>query len=1113
MHACVVRLFRLEPNPHSTPRAQFAPCLFLLLGHYMVINIKTAFAPAEAATRASATSDACAAKPVTGAPRPSEELHQSRAVLSPDWYWETDEHDRFVRVQLRGHLHEKVTSHGIIGKTRRQIAVDSDEPSFREYLAAVAIRGPFSDIEYSSKGLITDAIRLACISGEPRYESGVFKGYVGIGRYIAKEMQSLNELAHLSAENRALVEDSPDIIALLDASGRFLRINDAAYEILGYRPAELLGRDYRELLHPEERDAVASIDASLRTGQSTAKDVEHRWVRKEGNIIYMSVSVRWSGQTQMMYVSARDVTERYRSQIELQKSKDVLNAMLESIGDAFFAVNREWRITYLNHKAAHFVGAIREDCVGKALLDIAPDLLSSPALPYYRTTMETGKAAFFETFWEPAGVWVEVRAFPNDDGISVYFHDVTAKRETENALRKSEYRFRNLFERAGDGIVIANRQMKIVNANARACHALGYTEQEMMQLSVMDIESGFNYPASTLSDLRAGIPQLLEVVKKRKNGTTFPAEIHISQFEEDGKEYFQAIVRDLTEREEAQRKIRESEQRIREVIEMTPAGYFVADSDRRILDVNPALCALSGFTKEELVGQALTKFFSFPPWEGGAFAQGTMTSTHGMEAIVKHRNGEDMLVLFNGNVKQDCEGNAERIMGFMTDITARKQAEKRLEQLATHDTLTGLPNRALLNERLAHMLTRGARNTQIAVLFIDLDRFKEVNDSFGHELGDALLCEVAGRLQRALRPGDILARLGGDEFVVAAHCDDGNASATSIAQKILSLLAAPVIVDGKDVIVGAWIGISMFPQDAHTKELLFQSADTAMYRAKASGRNGYCFFKAEMMLASKSRMALALSMRPALARQEFELHYQPRIDLRTMSIVGMEALIRWNHPELGAVSPAQFIPIDEDTGLIDPIGRWVLEEACKQTRRMIEKFSRPLMISVNVSARQLRCRSFVDQVRAVIAQVDFPAHLLELELTESALIEDIDSTASMLRELKDLGLKLAIDDFGTGYSALSYLRKFPIDVLKLDRSFVLQEDEGKSNHQFIKAFVDMAHALKLSVVAEGIETIEVLDFLRSTDCDEAQGYFLAKPLRLADMETYLQLHPYANHAS
>jgi diguanylate cyclase (GGDEF)-like protein len=395
------------------------------------------------------------------------------------------------------------------------------------------------------------------------------------------------------------------------------------------------------------------------------------------------------------------------------------------------------------------------------------------------------------------------------------------------------------------------------------------------------------------------------------------------------------------------------------------------------------------------------------------------------------------------------------------------------------------------------------RNASVAAMFLDLDRFKEVNDSFGHEFGDVLLCEGAARRRRVIRPTDVIARLGGDEFVVAAHCASGRAAAARIGEKLLEVLTTPISIAGQDVIIGASIGISLFPADAPAKEQLFQAADTAMYRAKAAGRNRFRFFEPEMAVATRERMALETSLRPALARGEFELRYQPRIDLRDMSVLGMEALIRWNHPERGRVSPQQFIPIAEETGLIAQIGRWVLREACRETRRLMDELGRRICVSVNVSARQLAHQTFVDEVRQVLSETGIPPDCLELELTESALIDDIERTARMLRELHELGVKLAVDDFGTGYSGLAYLRSFPIDVLKLDRSFVLQDDERISAFDFVKAFVDMAHALNMSVVAEGVETADVVEFLRSAACDEAQGYYFARPMPLDALRALL----------
>jgi diguanylate cyclase (GGDEF)-like protein/PAS domain S-box-containing protein len=670
---------------------------------------------------------------------------------------------------------------------------------------------------------------------------------------------------------------------------------------------------------------------------------------------------------------------------ELQRSRERMNAMPESIGDAFFAVDREWRIIYANNKAANFVDITLSEAIGKPLLQVSPALTGTDVFDCYRDAMASGQPRSIETFWPPTGAWIEARAYPTVDGLSVYFHDITEKRLAAEAVRKSEQRFRNLFQQAGDSILIVDAELRIVAANGRACANFGYTEDELVGLSARAIDSNFSYGSHLLDTLRQGQTHLLRIVKQRKNGSTFPAEVHVSRFEDNGQEFFQAIVRDLTEREEA---------------------------------------------------------------------------------------------------------------------------ERRLQQLATHDTLTGLPNRSLLHERLQRMLESCAPERSVAVMFLDLDRFKEVNDSFGHEHGDILLCEVAARLRRVLRPADVVARLGGDEFVVAAECAGGamggEQAAAAIAAKLLEVLTLPVTVGAQDVVVGASIGISMYPRDAATRELLFQTADTAMYRAKAEGRNRYRFFEPAMTVAARARMALELSLRPALAREEFELHYQPRVDLRSMAVVGMEALIRWRHPQQGMVPPQQFIGIAEETGLINPIGRWVLREACRQTRRLIDEFGRPIRVSVNVSARQLAQQGFVAEVREALADAGLAPSALELELTESAVIDDLERTAAMLGELQALGVKLAVDDFGTGYSGLAYLRRLPIDVLKLDRSFVMQDDGRISAFDFVKAFVDMAHALQMSVVAEGVETKEVLDFLRAASCDEAQGYLLGRPLPLADLRALLR---------
>jgi len=780
-----------------------------------------------------------------------------------------------------------------------------------------------------------------------------------------------------------LLDNGIDLAAVLDRHGRVLRVNAAAFDILGYRPDELAGRDCYTLLHPDDHAALQRIAFAVRAGDP-CRERELRWLGKDGEVVYLSMSGRWSPCEQRMYATARDVSAHRLASIALARTEQRMNAMLESIGDAFFAVDRDWRVTYANRKAGEFVGVEVDSAVGRRLTDIAPQLEGTVLLDFYRDAMASGRPGVMETLWQPNGSWLEVRAYPTDDGLSVYFHDITGKRAAAEALRKSEQRFRSLFQQAGDSIVITDAELHVLAVNASACTSFGYSEAEFVGRSVRDIDSGFTYDAHLLGSLRAGQTHLLRITKRRRDGSTFPAEVHVSRFEDGGQEYFQAVIRDLTEREEA---------------------------------------------------------------------------------------------------------------------------ERRLRQLATHDSLTGLPNRTLLHERLESMLAAcaadAAQSSAVAVLFLDLDRFKEINDSFGHELGDALLCDVAARLRHALRPEDTIARLGGDEFVVAAPCPDA-AGAERIAAGLLEALTAPVRVGSQETIIGASIGISLYPHDGTTRELLFQTADTAMYRAKAAGRNRYRFFEPGMTLQAQARMALEMSLRPALARGEFELAYQPRVCLRTMRVVGLEALLRWNHPTLGRVPPGDFIAIAEDTGLIAEIGRWVLFEACRATRGLLAEFGLPVRVSVNVSARQLAHPGFVGEVRAALDAAGLAPDCLELELTESALIEDMDRTAAMLGELQTLGVKTAVDDFGTGYSGLAYLRRFPIDVLKLDRSFVLQDDGRISAFDFVKAFVDMAHALRMSVVAEGVETAEVLEFLRAADCDEAQGYLLARPMPIAEVAALLR---------
>ncbi len=688
------------------------------------------------------------------------------------------------------------------------------------------------------------------------------------------------------------------------------------------------------------------------------------------------------------------------------------------------------------------------------------------------------------------------------------------RRLVEDALRESEERYRMLLDGVQDyAIFMMDPRGQVVSWNAGAERIKGYTADQIIGHNFScffppeDIERG--RPEEVLRMTAASGRHEEQGMRVRKDGSRFLASVTFTALRDPAGNLrgFSEFSHDLSES-------KESGAKYRGLLEAAPDAMVVVNQGGEIVLLNVQAEKQFGYRRDELVGQKVKNIIP----EGfaerliadalrsaeDALAQQIGT---GIELNGRRKDGSEFPIEIMLSPLESAEGIL--VTAAIRDITTRKKAEAQMTHSAEHDFLTGLPNRMLLNDRVNQAIILAERHRKkVAVLFLDLDGFKHINDSLGHPIGDKLLQSIAKRLVDCVRGSDTVSRQGGDEFVVLLSEVEQSEDAAIAARRMLQAVAEAHSIDQHDLHVTTSIGVSVYPDDGLDAETLIKNADTAMYQAKENGRQSYQFFKPAMNVRAVERQSIEESLRRALERQEFALHYQPKINLRTGEITGAEALLRWTHPIRGPVSPAQFIPVAEDCGLILPIGNWVLREACQQARAWVDAGLPLGTMAVNISAMEFRDENFLDGVFAILKDTGLDPRSLELELTESVLMKHAESTASILKTLRARGVQVAVDDFGTGYSSLSYLRKFPIDALKIDQSFVRQITTAPDETTIVTAVISMGRSLKLRVVAEGVETQEELAFLQAHQCDEAQGYYFSRPVlphQFANMlETSLQ---------
>jgi diguanylate cyclase (GGDEF)-like protein/PAS domain S-box-containing protein len=938
-------------------------------------------------------------------------------------------------------------------------------------------------------------------------DEGNIRGFIGSITDISTSIETEQQLRFRDAA----IATSMDAFAMSDMEGNINYVNQAFVDMWQLTsPEQVIGRKATEFWNNAE-DAGQVIEELISSGNWRGNLLARR---DDGSTFTTQLSAHMvtddNGHPLCMMASFLDVSEQIATQQSLDKERSFINAVFENAGVLMVVLDNTGNIVRFNRSCETLTGYSADEVRGRKVWDFL--LPTNEVEPVKQVFNELALAAIpnrYDNIWLSSKGEKRLIDWSNDvirdstgqvEYIIASGVDITEKRETERALQQHKESLAKAQEIAGLGSWDWNIVTGELHWSDEIFRIFGITPQAfpatyeafLSYIHPDDRQKVIDAVNSSIANRTSY--DIAHRVLRHNGEIRFVKEQGIVYDNNTGTpQQMIGTVHDITDQKRTEARML----KLSQALEQTADMVVITSNKGNIEYVNPAFCENTGYTKEEVIGRN-PNILKSGKHDNTVYEKLWQTilagKTYSNVLVNRRKDGSTYYEEKTITPLKNEKGEVTNYISTGKDITEMMQTQQRLYHLAHHDALTSLPNRTLFMDRLAHSLTRSSREKHsLAVLFLDLDQFKKINDTLGHNIGDKLLNLMSQRLRDTIRSEDTVARLGGDEFAILLEDTSGHYAIRQVADKIINAMIEPFRIGKHELFCTTSIGISIYPEDGRNAENLLKSADTAMYKAKDNGRNNYRFYSAEMNARAFERLNLETNLRYALERDEFILHYQPIYDADN-NIESFEALLRWQHPQLGVISPDDFIPLLEETGMIIDVGEWVLHRACQQAHQWHESNINKARISVNLSSRQFGEAGLSGKIWKILQQTKLPAEYLEIEITESTLMQNAQTTIDTLWALNDMGIQLAIDDFGTGYSSLSYLKSFPLDTLKIDRSFVNDLPQDKDDITLVKAIITLAKNLNLKSVAEGIETREQFELLKECGCDLMQGYYLSRPL-------------------